>query len=110
MGIADLSEKSFRKISTNRHDCGESNPLPLGHALGFAIGLFHWAIGACLNVGSRDLSDSEVGGAGGGWGLSHKKEIHDKVTELWIRTLLVGSLTKLPSGKPSYRPLYTIRP
>ena len=30
----------------------------------------------------------EVGGAGGGWGLSHKKEIHDKVTDLWNRKLL----------------------
>ena len=31
---------------------------------------------------------TKLGGAGGGWGLSHKKEIHDKVTDLWIRTLL----------------------
>ena len=32
----------------------------------------------------------EVGGAGGGAGLSHKKEIHDKVTDLWISLALVS--------------------
>ena len=52
----------------------------------------HWATGACLNRDGRNLSDSEVGGAGGGWGLSHKKEIHDKVTDLWIRTLLIVTI------------------
>ena len=41
-----------------------------------------------MNEEKSNLSVSEVGGAGGGWGLSHKKEIHDKVTDLWIRTLL----------------------
>ena len=46
-------------------------------------------VGAWLNGSGRNLSDSEVRGARGGWGLSHKKEIHDKVTDLWIRTLLL---------------------